>query len=260
MPTTTFSRIITLSLLLLLSACDQQPDSVSSDKLFVNPQLPDFAAYTDVKAKKQAFFSFLQPLIKQANDKVLAERNKILHWQEAGIKDEKEQKQLNSLLKKYRVKAPDLAQQLTQLHQRVNVIPSSLVLAQAANESAWGTSRFAKKANNLFGQWCFSKGCGIVPAARNSGANHEVAAYDSPYESVVSYIRNLNSHPSYLTLRQLRNQQISEQGFATGSVIAGGLLKYSERGEEYVKEIRAMIRHNQLEKFDGEPETSQPQG
>lgn len=256
MPTITSPRIIALFFVLLLSACDQQPETSSTDKPFVNPQLPDFAAYTDVKMKKHKFFSFLQPLVTQANNKVLAERAKVLRWQKDGI-DNDEQSQLNALLKKYRVKAEPLAQQLEQLNQRINVIPPSLVLAQAANESAWGTSRFARKANNLFGQWCFSKGCGIVPASRNSGANHEVAAFDSPYESVASYIRNLNSHPSYATLRELRNQQLSEQNFATGNVIAGGLLKYSERGEEYVKEIRAMIRHNKLEALDGEAHAEQ---
>lgn len=254
------SRITTLLLLALLSACDTQPDAKQNDKPFANPQLPDFSAFTDVKQKKNAFFSFLKPLIEQANNQVLKERQAILQWQQDGITDDDEQSQLNALLKKYRVKATDISTKLKMLEQKVNVIPPSLVLAQAANESAWGTSRFARQANNLFGQWCFSKGCGIVPASRNSGANHEVAAFDSPYNSVASYIRNLNSHPSYKQLRELRNQQINEQNYATGNYIAAGLLKYSERGEEYVKEIRAMIRHNKLAKFDSGQELSKKQG
>lgn len=220
-----------------------------SETPWVNPDLPDFASYTDVKAKKQAFFSFLQPLIAQANNRVLLERQQIQNWQNGAQENPDE---LNRLLKKYRVSSNDKHQQLAELSDKVQTIPPSLVMAQAANESAWGTSRFARLGNNLFGQWCFSQGCGIVPASRNAGASHEVAKFSSPAQSVASYIRNLNSHPSYEPLRHLRTEQLQQQNFSTGNNLAAGLLKYSERGEEYVKEIRAMIRHNNLARFDND--------
>ena len=261
MPKLSFVRVAGLSIALLLAACDQPPQTAEKKPVaVVNPQLPDFSQFTDVKEKKRAFFGFLQPLIKRANEQVGIERSLILSWQENGEVSDAQQQQFNQLLKKYRVTESDTEKQLQALNAKVNEIPPSLILAQAANESAWGTSRFARLGNNLFGQWCFSKGCGIVPSSRNSGANHEVAKFDSPYESVASYIRNLNSHPSYEELRQLRNQELDQQNHATGMNLAAGLLKYSERGEEYVKEIRAMIRHNKLAVFDSGQEAEKNQG
>jgi Bax protein len=128
--------------------------------------------------------------------------------------------------------------------KRVDTVPLELVLSQAANESAWGTSRFARKANNLFGQWCFSKGCGLVPARRNAGSTHEVAAFKSPQLSVRSYLRNLNTGRVYKDLRNIRAAKRAEGKQATAYEIAAGLSKYSERGQAYVKEIRAMIKYN----------------
>jgi Bax protein len=130
------------------------------------------------------------------------------------------------------------------------VIPPSLVLAQAANESAWGTSRFARRGNNLFGQWCFSQGCGLVPRGRVEGASHEVASFSSPYRSVRSYIQNLNRHPTYQLLRDIRLKARNRDDIASGPSLAAGLLGYSERGEDYVEEIRNMIRHNNLDYYD----------
>jgi len=88
----------------------------------------------------------------------------------------------------------------------VDTIPPSLALAQAANESAWGTSRFARQAHNYYGQWCFEKGCGIVPDRRDANKSHEVAAFDSPRESVARYLHNLNSNSAYKSLRDIRSR------------------------------------------------------
>ena len=123
-------------------------------------------------------------------------------------------------------------------------------LAQAANESAWGTSRFATKGNNLFGQWCFSKGCGLVPRGRVEGASHEVAKFSSPFRSVRAYIQNLNRHPTYQELRDIRQEDRRGKDPLSGVDMAAGLLGYSERGQEYVDEIRAMIHYNNLTFYD----------
>ena len=141
-------------------------------------------------------------------------------------------------------------QQFTGLRHKLDVIPPSLILAQAANESAWGTSRFATKGNNLFGQWCFSKGCGLVPRGRAEGASHEVAKFSSPYRSVRAYIQNLNRHPTYQLLRDVRLEDRRDNAPLSGLELAEGLLGYSERGEEYIEEIRAMIHYNNLEFYD----------
>ncbi len=128
--------------------------------------------------------------------------------------------------------------------ERVDALPVDLVVVQAANESAWGTSRFAREGNNLFGQWCFRPGCGIVPFDRPDGASYEVARFGSPAESVGSYMRNLNTGRSYQLLREIRARRRSVGQPPAAAELAAGLVDYSERGPDYVAEIRAMIRVN----------------
>ena len=213
--------------------------------------LPDFSSYSDTTEKKAAFFSFLYPRIVLANSRILIERG---YLQSLSDKDELSKSELTWLknqAERLRVdEEPGSTDMFRRLENRLDVIPPSLIMAQAANESAWGTSRFARRGNNLFGQWCFSKGCGIVPQSRVEGASHEVADFESPYLSVRSYIQNLNRHPAYQTLRDVRLRARSSGDDASGSSLAAGLLDYSERGEEYVKEIRSMIRYNNLTYYD----------
>jgi len=128
---------------------------------------------------------------------------------------------------------------------RVDVIPPKLALIQAAKESGWGTSRFARSANNLFGEWCFSEGCGVVPASRSEGRRHEVESFDSVQDAIASYVRNLNSHPSYAPLRERRAALRAAGEAPTALALADGLGRYSERGEAYVQEVKSMIRHNE---------------
>lgn len=226
--------------------------------------LPDFSSYSDTTEKKAAFFSFLYPRIVLANSRILIER---AYLQSLSDKDELSKSELTWLknqAERLRVdEEPGSTDMFRRLENRLDVIPPSLIMAQAANESAWGTSRFARRGNNLFGQWCFSKGCGIVPQSRVEGASHEVADFESPYLSVRSYIQNLNRHPAYQTLRDVRLKARSTGDDASGSSLAAGLLDYSERGEEYVEEIRSMIRYNNLtyydEKFRSVRDSSQQQ-
>lgn len=226
--------------------------------------LPDFSSYSDTTEKKAAFFSFLYPRIVLANSRILIER---AYLQSLSDKDELSKSELTWLKNqadRLRVdEEPGSTDMFRRLENRLDVIPPSLIMAQAANESAWGTSRFARRGNNLFGQWCFSKGCGIVPQSRVEGASHEVADFESPYLSIRSYIQNLNRHPAYQTLRDVRLKARSTGDDASGSSLAAGLLDYSERGEEYVEEIRSMIRYNNLtyydEKFRSVRDSSQQQ-
>jgi Bax protein len=209
------------------------------DKIKIKEKsIPNFALIKDVKLKKETFFNYLFPMIVNKNIDILKERDLVKNSKNLTS-------EIISLCKYYRVKCNE-ADYKDKFLNKVHIIPASLTLAQAANESAWGTSRFAKKANNFFGQWCFSKGCGIVPASRNSDAEHEVKKFDTVNKSVNSYIRNLNSHPAYKKLRDIRN---SENTFK-GNDLAAGLSKYSERGQHYIDEIRAMINFNKLQKYD----------
>ncbi|GGC57352.1 glucosaminidase domain-containing protein [Marinobacter halophilus] len=215
--------------------------------------LPDFSGYRDTTERKVAFFSFLYPRIVLANSRILLEREYLESLSARFELSDQEVKWLSDQSQRLRVEAETGSlEQFALLRKRLDVIPPSLILAQAANESAWGTSRFALEGNNLFGQWCFSKGCGLVPQSRVEGANHEVAKFSSPYQSVRSYIQNLNRHPTYQLVRDLRLQDRQADKPLSGIELAEGLLGYSERGEDYIKEIRSMIRYNNLEFYDRE--------
>lgn len=124
-------------------------------------------------------------------------------------------------------------------------MPVELALTQAAIESAWGTSRFARLGNNLFGQWCRKAGCGIVPLRRTAGAKHEVRRFNNARESVRAYLFNLNTHRAYQKLRVQRAALNKAQQPVTASALALTLDKYSERGNAYVQDMLAFIKHNQ---------------
>mgnify|MGYP000465840695 CR=1 FL=1 len=139
---------------------------------------------------------------------------------------------------------------ISELLLYVDIIPESLVLAQAANESAWGTSRFALEGNNYFGQWCFRKGCGLVPEQRDDEAEHEVRRFKNARQSVFAYIDNLNINRAYADLREKRSELRQNGQEITGLTLASGLHSYSERGQDYIDEIESLISYNELWKFN----------
>lgn len=206
--------------------------------------LPDFAAMTDVRAKKKAFFDYLTPYIKQINLDLQQERN-FLQSLQTSPENSEDREHLHRLAEKYRVKErQDFTAVKAELLSRVDELPIELVLMQAANESAWGTSRFALQANNLFGQWCFSPGCGVVPEGRPEGETYEVRKFSHPADSVRSYYYNLNTGYAYEDLRVVR-RTLREMGEALEPlVMAEGLLAYSTRREAYIDEIQKMILVN----------------
>jgi len=212
--------------------------------------LPDFAAIRDVKTKKKAFFDFMKPSVVRQNNLLLVKREKINTWLEHISLElplsEQEQQQLNTLVKKYRVnKSASTLSQLNELLLRVDIVPMPLVLVQAANESAWGTSRFSRIGLNFFGIWCYRKGCGMVPGGRDTGAKHEVAAFKSLDDAVARYFHNINSHNAYRVFRTIRFELRSQEQALIPEILATGLLPYSERGADYVIDITTMLRQNQ---------------
>ncbi len=221
----------------------------------VDTQLPDFTKYKDVEEKKKAFFDFLRPIVRKENHEVLKQRAYILlKWQRFARGQElseKESQRLNALAEKYRV---DAAYDQGEVFFRkmlihVDKIPASLALIQAAKESGWGTSYFAREGNNLFGHWCFKKGCGIIPRRRPEGATYEVRTFNDVAASVRAYIRNLNSHPAYREVRMQRYRMRLAGKQPDAHLMAGGLEHYSGIGMTYVETVREMIDGN--EKFMG---------
>ena len=209
--------------------------------------LPDFSVYKDVQQKKQAFYEYLLPRILRANQQLLNDRSSLLSPFTA----------LSELKRICFLYARDCdvidVDKKLQLLSRIDIIPPSLALAQAAMESGWGSSRFARQGFNLFGHWCFTKGCGLVPRYREKGSVHEVKIFASPLASVRAYFLNLNTHPRY---RQLRQQRllIRMQGHdVTGMDLVGFLGSYSQRGQDYIDEIEQMLIYNKLEATADDP-------
>ncbi|MEZ8022511.1 glucosaminidase domain-containing protein [Vibrio sp. 1F255] len=237
-------------------AGQKAPDSEQNvGDLTVSSDKPDFAAIEDVNKKKGTFFSYLRPSINIENKRITKERAFLTKLSETGLNnvDSEDASYAKRLGKLYSLPVPSSGLDdawLKEMLNRVNVLPEALVLTQAANESAWGTSRFATKANNYFGHWCYTKGCGLVPLQRNEGSSHEVATFSSSQESVHRYFMNLNRNRAYADLRVIR-AKLDAQGddlltTATATELTNGLLKYSERGSDYVTDLQAMIRHNEV--------------
>ncbi|OIN02139.1 peptidoglycan hydrolase [Idiomarina sp. MD25a] len=211
-------------------------------------EIPNFDEFNDVKEKKKEFFRYLLPIIEAENLRILHERQQLFAIESAysrGFENEQDKKQLARLVDYYEVDPTlDSAQQFEVLKRRIDIIPTMMVLVQAANESAWGTSRFAQEGLNLFGQWCYREGCGLVPEQRPDGMNHEVAKFDHVAQSVRSYMRNINTHNPYLELRQIREVMRERDEQVRAIPLLSGLHSYSERGQEYIDELKAMIRVN----------------
>ncbi|WP_281212500.1 glucosaminidase domain-containing protein [Shewanella insulae] len=200
-----------------------------------------------VQLKKMVFFRLMAPLILVANEQILLERQAI-------AQAELDAPELLALARKYRLLTDDSGslteEQRQQLLARVDIMPPSLVLAQAAEESGWATSRFTVEGNAFFGQWDFS-GKGMTPKAqRKELGNYGLARFDTPLASVQGYLFNLNTNAAYQSLRGLRAQLRAANKPITGLVLAGTLDKYSERGQAYIDGIREMIRYNRLEQVD----------
>lgn len=215
-------------------------------------RVPDFRSYTDVAAKKNDFFAFLLPHVAAANRAIMERRERLTRLQrrlDDGIPaTDQDIRFAQEMFRLYRVGSPEEInpQALGRLLDRVDVIPASLALAQAANETGWGTSRFARRANNFFGVWCFNPGCGLKPERRAASMTHEVKRYDNVADSVSAYIHTLNTHPAYRELRAIRADRRRVDHPIRGVDLAEGLERYSERGEEYVRDIQRLIRTNNL--------------
>jgi len=223
---------------------------IKTEKLLHRVNLPNFSKIRDVKEKKRKFFNYLAPVVQQENNAITRERllvvNMIDYYKSYQKLSNTFQKQKTFLVKKYRVnKKLSVEKQLLELHYRVDEVPRSLVLVQAANESAWGTSRFARVGLNFFGIWCYREGCGMVPNGRNQGSKHEVQAFKTVDASVARYLHNINTNRAYRVFRAIRAQLREQQQPLSAEILATGLLPYSERGSAYVLELTNMIRHNQ---------------
>ncbi|NVK73941.1 flagellar biosynthesis protein FlgJ [Marinomonas sp. CT5] len=219
----------------------------------IQSEVPDFAAITDIKERKKTFFNYLTPFVNEKNNLILKDRERLNALLNSNKKmSAKNKKWISTLRQNHKLKKQDAYSKddIKALLNRLDIIPVSLVLAQAANESAWGTSRFATEGNNYFGQWCFRKGCGLVPESRSDDADHEVRKFHDARESVFAYIDNLNTNAAYKKLRKTRLELRQNNEAITGLALVHGLEHYSQRGQAYVEEIEGLINYNKLWRFN----------
>lgn len=159
---------------------------------------------------------------------------------------------LQRLAKQYHITVWDASniQSWQLLLTRVDIVPNALVIAQAINESAWGTSRFAREANNYFGQWCYQRGCGLIPKRRPAGKHYEVKRFDNLQASMRAYLHNLNTAVFYKDFRQLR-AKLRRRGDALNALmLVKTLSNYSQQRQQYVNSLHALMTHYHLSKFD----------
>jgi Bax protein len=220
---------------------------------FIVTRFPeDHGHHLQPEEKKRTFLLSLLPMVLLANQAIEAERREIetllARHDQVGLLDPAERQILAEMTEYYKLAGDPLSDQRARamLLHRVDILPPSLVLAQAATESGWGTSRFAREGNNLFGQHTYVPGNGIVPANRRAGETHEFKRFGSMFESVRSYMRNLNTHMAYRELRDLRAQLRRSSQPLSGALLADGLDAYSIRNHDYIADVRAIIRANDL--------------
>ena len=197
------------------------------------------------KKRKEFFIQIILPLILEENYLIKLDRKRLFVILNKNNNTESERKWLKSKFKQYGVVNRDF----TTLKIRMDEIPVSLAIAQAAKETGWGTSRFALEGNALFGQWTWS-GEGIKPASADSDATHKIMKFKILRASVRAYQRNLNTHSSYKEFREARAIQRDNDGKLNSLELANYLDKYAETGKEYIVVLKKIIEQNSLTDFD----------
>ena len=199
----------------------------------------------NTKKKKNLFIQIVLPLILKENTQIRLDRKKLFVILNKSNNSEAEKKWLNMKFKQYGVKSKDLFT----LKIRMDEVPISLAIAQAAKETGWGTSRFALEGNALFGQWTFS-GEGLKPLAIDGDKTHKVMKFQILQASIRAYQRNLNTHSSYKKFRKLRALARENNEKLDSLILADSLDKYAATGKEYTEILKKIIKQNALKDFD----------
>ena len=211
-----------------------------------------------VKDKKKLFFRVIAPIVLRINELILEDRLRAQQLTERLAQGQnvtpEDQAWLTELAVKYKVlestSEPLDSNALAELLMRVDVVPPSLALAQAADESGWGTSRFAEQGNSLFGQWAWGKGLKPTGQRTSEFGDQRIAAFGTTAQATYAYALNLNTQQAYHDLRLRRADLRRQKQRISGSVLAVTLLHYSERGPAYVHDLEALIKNNRLDGAD----------
>ena len=205
----------------------------------------DLDELQSTKLKKETFIKIVLPLIVAENERIIADREKLLILSNKKFTTDIEKQWLRQKLLEYKVKKGDLKELLI----RMDIIPTSIALAQAAKESGWGTSRFALEGNAIFGQWTWS-GQGIAPLDRASNKNHKILKFPILRASVKAYQNNLNTHKSYSIFRNKRSKLREKNKILSGLELTDTLKNYAQTGSEYTRILNQIIKQNRLSDFE----------
>jgi len=210
----------------------------------------DIGAISEVKKRKAMFFKTVLPLVLKVNEQIRADRRKLweIRYRRAmGLAiPAVDRLWLAVAAERYRVKRGNMKA----LFKRMDIVPPSLALAQAAEESGWGTSRFVQEGNAIFGQWTFSTQDVLVPEQREDGKSHGIKVFDNLAASVRAYMHNLNTHRAYREFRATRSVMRRHGAPLDGLVLAAKLRRYSGRGWEYILSLKSIILGNKLRSLD----------
>ena len=205
----------------------------------------DLKTLGDTSKKRELFIKIILPLILDENEKITDDREKLFKIISKNFNTAGERVWLKRRFQEYKIDDQDLSK----LKMRMDIIPVSIALAQAANESGWGTSRFALEGNALFGQWTWSKS-GISPKDKDPDASHKVLQFQILKASVRAYKNNLNTHNAYKQFREERAKLRQDNGKINGLLLTKYLKNYAAIGEKYVSILEAIISNNSLTDFD----------
>ena len=205
----------------------------------------DLHELQSTRLKKETFIKIVLPLVVAENERILADRKKLKRLYKKKNTTDLEKQWLRQKLLEYKVKKGNMEELLL----RMDIIPTSIALAQAAKESGWGTSRFALEGNALFGQWTWSDN-GIAPLDRESNKNHKILKFPILRASVKAYQNNLNTHKSYLKFRSKRSVLRNKNKDISGLELTDTLKNYAQTGSEYIKILNQIIRQNRLTDFE----------
>ena len=205
----------------------------------------DLDELKNTQLKKETFIKIVLPLIVAENERILADREKLITLSGKKYTTDTEKQWLRQKLLEYKVKKGDLKELLV----RMDIIPTSIALAQAAKESGWGTSRFALEGNAIFGQWTWS-GQGIAPLDRESNKNHKILKFPILRASVKAYKNNLNTHKSYSKFRAKRLSLREKSKKISGLELTETLNNYAQTGSKYTQILNQIIRQNRLTDFE----------
>ena len=225
--------------------------SSDSANLIIFSSLPDdFMDIQPVVDRKNLFINTLIPIIYSENLRILSERKKILDWWresdgESFSRDFWPQ-WLFELSEKYESNDSNLGNLLI----KVDIVPISLALAQAAIESGWGTSRYSREGNAIYGQYTFDEKKGLKPQKRDANKKFFVRKFTNLSESTRSYLKNINTHAAYENFREERKKLRMSGEKLSGQILSSFLSNYSERKQDYIKDVKEIMRTNNFRKYD----------